>query len=80
MVSSMSPRRLLRIVLSLIIIGMIWFRAARDWRDESGLWLAGSLTLSLILLLVVLYEASTAFRKKRRPADDVPKRPLGLDT
>ncbi|HUA20100.1 MAG TPA: hypothetical protein VMB25_15230 [Bryobacteraceae bacterium] len=76
----MSPRRLLRIVLSVIIIALIWSRAAREWRYESGLWLTGAITLSLILLLVVLYEVSSVFRKKRRPADDVPKRPLGLDT
>jgi len=77
---SLSPRRLLRIVLSLVVIGALWIRAAREWRDQSGLWLAGSLTLSLILLLVVIAEISGALRKKRRPADEVPKRPLGLDT
>lgn len=76
----LSARKLLRIVLSVIIIALIWTRALREWRDQSRLWLVGAITLSVILLLVVLYELSGVFRKKRRPADDVPKRPLGLDT
>jgi len=77
---NLSPRRLIRIVLSVIIIAAIWLRAAREWRDQSGLWLAGSITLSLLLLLVVIVEVSGVLRRKRRPADEVPKRPLGLDT
>jgi len=76
----MSPRRLLRIVLCLVVIGALWFRAVREWRDQSGLWLTGSMTLSVILLAVVIFEVMGVLRKKRRPADDVPKRPLGLDT
>ncbi len=76
----MSARRLLRIVLSLVILVLLWMRTAREWRYQSGLWLTGALTLSAILLLVVIFEVSSAMRKRRRPADDVPKRPLGLDT
>ena len=76
----LSARKLLRIVLSVIIIALIWTRALREWRGQSRLWLVGAVTLSVILLLVVLYELSGVFRKRRRPVDDVPKRPLGLDT
>ncbi len=76
----MSPRRLLRIVLSLLILVLLWTRLVREWRDQSGLWLTGGLTLSLLLVLVLIFEVSSALRKRRRPADDVPKRPLGLDT
>jgi hypothetical protein len=76
----MSPRRLLRIVLSLLIIVLLWMRVLRDWRYESRLWLTGSLTLSVILLTVVIAEVSGVLRKRRRPQDEVPKRPLGLDT
>lgn len=75
----MSPRRLLRIVLSLGIIVLVWTRAGREWHDRSGLWLAGSLTLSLILLLVVIAEL-TGFQQRRRLRDQVPKKPLGLDS
>ena len=75
----MSPRRLLRIVLSVLIITLLWIRVVRYWRFESRLWLFGSLTLSFLLLLVVAFEVSGVLRKRRRPVDDVPKRPLGLD-
>jgi cell division protein FtsW (lipid II flippase) len=76
----MSLRRLLRIVLSLVIITLIWFRAAHEWRQEPVLWLVGSLALSIILLLVVLMELTGARRARRRERDEVPKHPLGLDT
>lgn len=76
----MSFRRLLRVVLSLAIIAILWFRAARDWHTLSALWLAGSLTLSVLLLLIVLLEVTGARRRQHRERDQVPKRPLGLDT
>lgn len=76
----MSFRRLLRVILSLAIIGLLWFRAAREWRTQPALWLAGSLTLSIILLLVVIMELTNARRRTRRERDQVPKHPLGLDT
>ena len=41
---------------------------------------AGSLTLSLILILVVIFELSGIQNKWRRQRDQVPKKPLGLDT
>jgi hypothetical protein len=44
------------------------------------LWITGSLTLSIVLLLVVIMELSGAARKRRKQRDEVPKHPLGLDT
>ncbi len=76
----MSLRRLLRIVLSLIIIVLLWSRTAREWHDRPALWITGSLTLSIILLLVVLMELTGAARKRRSGRDQVPKHPLGLDS
>jgi hypothetical protein len=75
----MSPRSLLRIVLSVVILVLLWTRVARQWRFESRGWLIGSLTLSALLLLLVVFLLASAFRKPRLPRDDVPKRPLGLD-
>ena len=76
----MSLRRLLRIFLSLIIIILIWFRAAEQWHEQPMPWLIGSLTLSVILLLVVIAELTGVVRKRRKPHQEVPKRPLGLDS
>ena len=76
----MSLRRLLRIALSLVILVLLWSRTAREWHARSGLWLLGSLTLSLILLLVVIVEVSGVQQKWRKERDQVPKKPLGLDT
>ncbi len=73
-------RRLLRITLSVLILVILWTRTAREWRQHSGFWLAGSLTLSIILLLVVLVEITGAQQKWRKQRDQVPKKPLGLDT
>ena len=75
----MSPRKLLRIVLSVVILALLWMRMARQWRFESRGWLVGSLTLSVLLLALVIYLVMTSFRKPRLPRDEVPKRPLGLD-
>jgi membrane protein DedA with SNARE-associated domain len=76
----MSLRKLLRIVLSAVILTLLGVRIARQWRYESGWWLAGSLTLSALLLLLVIVLVTSVFRKPRSPRDEVPKRPLGLDS
>jgi hypothetical protein len=76
----MSARRLLRIVLSLAIVAVVWIRAGREWHSRSGSWLAGAITLTAILLLVVIADVTGAQHRWRRERDEVPKRPLGLDT
>jgi len=76
----MSLRRVLRIALSLLIIILLWIRTAQEWHERPALWLVGSLALSVILLLVVIMEVTGAQRKWRKQRDEVPKRPLGLDT
>jgi hypothetical protein len=76
----MSFRQILRIVLSLGILALLWMRVGREWQFHSPLWVAGSLTLSLILLLVVVFEVSGIQNKWRKQRDQVPKKPLGLDT
>jgi hypothetical protein len=76
----MSFRRLLRITLSLGILIVLWMRLGREWQFRSPLWVAGSLTLSSILLLVVIFEVSGIQQKWRNQRDQVPKKPLGLDT
>jgi ABC-type spermidine/putrescine transport system permease subunit I len=73
-------RKLLRLVLSVFILTLLWVRIARQWRYESNWWLAGTLTLSLLLLLLVIFLVTSVFRKPRNPRDEVPKRPLGLDS
>ncbi len=76
----MSPRKLLRLALSIVILVLLWTRIARQWRYESHWWLVGSLMLSALLLLLVVFLLVSSFRKPRKPRDDVPKRPLGLDS
>jgi hypothetical protein len=76
----MSFRRLFRIALSLGILALLWMRMGREWQLHSPLWLTGSLTLSLILLLVVIFEVSGIQNRWREQRDQVPKKPLGLDT
>lgn len=75
----MSLRKLLRLVLSVFILTLLWVRIAHQWRYESRWWLVGSLTLSALLLLLVIFLVASVFRKTRLPRDEVPKRPLGLD-
>jgi hypothetical protein len=75
----MSARRLLRIVLSLLIVAVVWLRAGQEYHSRSGSWLVGAITLSAILILVVIADITGALQKSRRPRDEVPKRPLGLD-
>jgi membrane protein YdbS with pleckstrin-like domain len=76
----LSPRRILRIALSLVIIAVVWSRAAGNWRDLSGMWLAGSIILSLLLLVVVFVEVTGIEQKWRKQREQVPKKPLGLDS
>ncbi|MGA2881805.1 MAG: hypothetical protein ABSG13_22870 [Bryobacteraceae bacterium] len=76
----MSLRKLLRLVLSIVVLTLLWVRISRQWRYESHWWLAGSMTLSALLLLLVIYLVGTVFRKPRNPRDEVPKHPLGLDS
>jgi len=76
----MSFRRLLRIVLSFGILVVLWMRVGREWQFRSPLWVAGSLTLSLILLLVIIFEVTGIQHKWRSQRDQVPKKPLGLDS
>ena len=76
----MSFRRLLRIGLSLGILVLLWMRVGREWQFRSHLWVAGSLTLSLILLLVIVLEVTGIQNRWRRQRDQVPKKPLGLDS
>jgi RsiW-degrading membrane proteinase PrsW (M82 family) len=76
----MPLRKFLRIVLSVLVLTLLWVRIGRQWRYESGWWLAGTLILSALLLLLVVFLVSSVFRKPRDPREDVPKRPLGLDT
>jgi len=76
----MSARNLLRIVLSVVVLALLWLRIVRQWRYESALWLIAGVMLSAFLLLLVVVSVRSAFRKPRLPRDDVPKRPLGLDS
>jgi membrane protein YdbS with pleckstrin-like domain len=76
----LSLRRTLRIVLSIVLLVLLWSRAANQWRDRSPMWLVGSLALSVILLLVVIAEVTGAQQRWRKQRDQVPKKPLGLDT
>ncbi|MBV9771978.1 MAG: hypothetical protein JOZ32_20565 [Bryobacterales bacterium] len=76
----MSARNLLRIVLSVVVLALLWLRIARQWRYESVWWLMAGVMLSAFLLLLVVVSVRSAFGKPRPPRDDVPKRPLGLDS
>jgi len=64
----MSPRKLLRIVLVLVVLALLWMRG-----------LIG-LPLAVLLALLVMVLLAGVFHKRRLPRDDVPKRPLGLDS
>ena len=75
----LAPRRLLRIVLSLVVVVFLWMRATREWHDRSGLWLVGSITLSVVLIAVVIMEVTGLQQRWRKMRDQVPKKPLGLD-
>lgn len=75
----MSYRKLLRIVLSVVVLALLVPRLVSQWRHESVWWLAGSLFLAMALAVLVIYLVVTSFRKPRKPRDEVPKHPLGLE-
>lgn len=75
----MSLRKLLRLVLSVFVLTLLWVRISRQWRYESHWWLAGTVTLSILLLALVIYLVGSVFRKPRDLRDEVPKHPLGLE-
>ena len=75
----MSLRKLLRLALSVLVLTLLWVRIARQWRYESHWWLAGTVTLSVLLLALVIYLVGSVFRKPRDLRDEVPKHPLGLE-
>jgi hypothetical protein len=75
----MSLRKLLRIVLSVVVLAMFLPRVAQQWRYESSWRLFGSLMLAALLFVLLVLLVSSTFRKPRRARDEVPKRPLGLD-
>jgi uncharacterized protein (DUF58 family) len=64
----MSPRKLLRIFLAIVVLALLWMRGLIN------------LTLAALLLLLIILLAAATFRKARLPRDEVPKRPLGLDS
>lgn len=74
----MSARRLLRIILSLVILAVVWIRAVQEWHVRSKSWLLGAITMTVVLLIVLVAELSGVTRG--RPRDAVPKKPLGLDS
>ena len=74
----MSARRLLRIVLSLVILAVVWMRVGIEWQSRSGPWITGAITISVILVVVVIAEIAGV--RKPRSRDQVPKKPLVLDS
>jgi len=68
----MSPRKFLRIGLSIVILVLIWRRLA-FFTQTSRLIVIGTLVLLIVALIVQLT------RKPRNLKNEVPKRPLGLD-
>jgi hypothetical protein len=64
----MSPRKVLRIVLLVVVLALLWMRGLITWR------------LAAVLLLLMILLLAGIFRKRRLPRDEVPKRPLGLDS
>jgi len=75
----MSARRILRIALSLVILVTLWIRVGSEWSSRSNSWIVGAITLSVILVVVVIAELTGAMQGRRKPRDEVPKKPLGLD-
>jgi len=75
----MSSRRLLRILLSLVLLGLFWMRALHSGQPWSPTRLIAGISISFILLFVVAFEVASARHLKIRPRDQVPKKPLGLE-
>jgi L-asparagine transporter-like permease len=64
----MSPRKILRIVLLVVVLALLWMRGLIRW------------PLAAVLLLLMILLLAGIFRKRRLPRDEVPKHPLGLDS
>ncbi len=75
----MSTRRLLRVVLALVALIFLWTRTSKELRDGAGLWLVGSIALTVIIVLAIVFEVSGIQQRWKRLRDEVPKKPLGLD-
>jgi len=75
----MSFRRLLRILMSLVVITAVWWRILRDWRSHPALWVVGGALLTIVLVAVVIFEATGVQDKWKRQRDEVPEKPLGLE-
>jgi len=76
----MSPRRLFRIFACVLLLALLWFKIAREWQDWSAWRIALSAILSLVLIAVVISQITRFDRRWRRMRDEVPKKPLGLDS
>jgi di/tricarboxylate transporter len=69
----MSFRNLFRIVLIVILLALAWRRMAVAPTAR----VIGYIVVALVLLLAVVLQLT---RKQRKLRDEVPKRPLGLDS
>jgi hypothetical protein len=69
----MSARKILRIVLAVVLLFLLWQRFPS---------ISGGRRIVLMVLLIGLLGAIlfVTLRKPRNLKDDVPKRPLGLDS
>jgi len=76
----MSTRRLLRVVLALVALIFLWMRTSKELPHGAGLWLVGSIALTVIIVLAIVFEVSGIQQRWKRLRDEVPKKPLGLDT
>jgi hypothetical protein len=72
----MQARKILRIVLILVVLYLLWTRAAYLSRGV----LIACIFVSILLVGALAYQVWTQFHKPRNPRDDVPKHPLGLDS
>ncbi|MBV8819765.1 MAG: hypothetical protein JO022_15495 [Acidobacteriaceae bacterium] len=72
----MSARRLIRLGLTIGVVVVLWMRTAQSGWDRA--WMTGSAVLTVLLAAAIAVEISQARKGYRRPADEVPKRPLGL--
>lgn len=75
----MPIRRISRILFSIVVLAGLWYRLWQEWASRTALWIVGSSLLSLMLILVVIVEATGMQQKWKRQRDEVSKRPLGLD-
>jgi protein-S-isoprenylcysteine O-methyltransferase Ste14 len=76
----MSPRGLLRIFVSVLLVALFWLKVARNGHDWP-VWRIGlGAILSAALIVVVIAQMKRFDRRSHRLRDEVPKKPLGLDT